>query len=407
MNKISAIFTQYKGLPKEIYIILVCRIINSLGFFVYPLLTLILTQKIGMAKHDAGIYITLLTAIAAPGILVGGKLIDTIGRKTVIILSQTLTASVFIICSFITPSLKMVYLIMLASIFASFCRPAFDSLTADLTTPQNRKQAFSLIYMGHNLGFSIAPMIGGFLFNNHFSAIFVGDALTTFISVILLGIFIKEKFNKPINIEIEDNLRVLEKKQEGSAFKVLLKRPILIFYALILFFFEFGYAQFGFGIPIQFNELFLDNGAKFYGTFAAFNGFLVVALTPIVSKVTHKMKNLKAVALGGLLYSTSFLIFSFSKHLPLFFVGCFTLTVGEVIISINSSTFIANHTPASHRGRINSILPLIYGTGYTLSPMIIGSLLATYTISQCWLVISFFVFIAALLMTNLKNTIDA
>ena len=37
------IFETYKGLEKEIYILFIGRIVNSLGAFVHPLMALILT----------------------------------------------------------------------------------------------------------------------------------------------------------------------------------------------------------------------------------------------------------------------------------------------------------------------------------------------------------------------------
>lgn len=39
------IFETYKGLEKEIYILFIGRIVNSLGAFVHPLMALILTSE--------------------------------------------------------------------------------------------------------------------------------------------------------------------------------------------------------------------------------------------------------------------------------------------------------------------------------------------------------------------------
>ena len=46
------------------------------------------------------------------------------------------------------------------------CSPAYDALLADLTNPDNRKGAYSLVYMGWNLGFAIGPAIAGMLFQD-------------------------------------------------------------------------------------------------------------------------------------------------------------------------------------------------------------------------------------------------
>ena len=57
------------------------------------------------------------------------------------------------------------------------------------------------------------------------------------------------------------------------------------------------------------------------------------------------------------------------------------------MIAINASTFIANQTPSSHRGRVSSILPLVIGAGYATSPMIMGSFIEVYSITSAWMLI--------------------
>ena len=38
-------------------------------------------------------------------------------------------------------------------------------MITDLTVAEQRKGAFSLVYLSHNIGFALGPMIAGFLFN--------------------------------------------------------------------------------------------------------------------------------------------------------------------------------------------------------------------------------------------------
>lgn len=390
----------YKGLPKEIYIIFISRIVNSLGSFVYPLLTLILTQKIGISANKAGIFMTSISLLSAPGMLIGGKLVDILGRKRIILTFQTLSLFVFIICGFLKPSMKMAYTLMLAPIFYSFCMPAQDAMVADLTTPDNRKEAFSLLYMGHNLGFAIGPVIGGFLYKNHLPLVFWGDAFTTSISLILILFFVKET----LQYRKDGDGYSLEEGEEGSIFKVLLGRKILIHFALILFVYQFAYSQWGFLLPLQLGNILGQGGAKYFGLLAGFNGFIIICFTPLLSRWTRKINNFKAISLGGMLYSLSFLVFAISKNILWFFTSIAIMTIGEIIVSINTPVIISNNSPISHRGRINGALSTIYGAGWALGPVVMGKFSSQYGIEKSWIVIFIVILIAAIFMSLLAKS---
>lgn len=402
MGNIKGLLKPYRGLPKEIYILFISRIINSIGCFVQPLLALILTSKVGLGKDAAGTYITTLSLLAVPSLILGGKLVDTLGRKKIIIISQGFGALAIIACGFMKPNMLMTYMLMLSSLLYALSSPAYDAMLADLTTPETRKGAYSLLYMGWNLGFAIGPVIGGFLYKSYLSFVFIGDGVTTILSLLLVIYFVSETKGRDINIEVDEK-RELEKNVEGSVLKVLLSRPILIYFALILLCFQFEYSQWGFTLPIQMGEMFKDMGGPYYGILASFNGLIVIIFTPIISTFTHTFKPIRVIALGGLCYGVSFGMFAFTRALGLFFIAIFIMTVGEILISINSSTFIANHTPASHRGRINAVLPLIFGAGFTFGPMIMGRFISVYNTSNAWLLIGGLGVISALLMELLER----
>ncbi|RDY28038.1 MFS transporter [Romboutsia weinsteinii] len=393
----------YKGLPREIYILFIGKIVNCIGAFVHPLMALILTQRIGMSASEAGQYVTMVAVCQAPCIMFGGKLADTIGRRKVIITFQILGAITLFICGLIEPSILTAKIMILSSCLYSLSTPAYDALNADLTNHSNRKSSYSLLYMGVNIGFAIGPLLGGFLFKNYLSLIFIGDAITTLISLALFIIFVKEKKG---NIEEENTIEEknnLEEKIEGSTLKVLLSRPILILFPIILLLYQFSYSQWGFAVPIQLGDLFGPDGAKTYGILGSMNGLIVIISTPILTTLTKKHNILNVMSVGGLLYGICFFLIGAKSIIPIFFLGVFLLTIGEVLIAINSSTFIANNTPASHRGRISSLIPLISGTGYAVGPMIMGGIIDVQGIFTGWMVVSMTSIIGSILMYNLKR----
>ena len=232
----------YKGIPREIYILFIGKIVNALGAFVQPLMSLILTQKLGMSAGEAGEFVTFMAVCQVPCIIIGGKLTDTIGRKKVITIFQILGILMLIICGIIPLSLTTAKFMILSSCFYSMSTPAYDALNADLTNESNRKSSYSLLYMGVNIGFSIGPIIGGFLYKDYLPLIFIGDAATTVVALLLIMFYIKEpKREKEVASDYDEDCKT-------STLSVILKRPILIFFPLMMLLFQFAYSQWVFSI---------------------------------------------------------------------------------------------------------------------------------------------------------------
>jgi MFS family permease len=162
-------------LPRAILALFWVRLINSMGNFVFPFLTMLLTMKLGYSKTAAGAFMSTAALVAGLGVLVGGKIADTYGRKRTIVVLQLTSAGLLGICAVlglvsIVPTLIAISYVMLQS-----SRPIFNALVADIAPPETRQRAYSLLYWGNNIGFSIGPIMDGYLFNAHTSYMFIGN----------------------------------------------------------------------------------------------------------------------------------------------------------------------------------------------------------------------------------------
>jgi MFS family permease len=392
------------GLPKEVYIIFVSRIVNAIGCFVGPFLTLILTKKIGLSSDVAGLYMSTAGVLYLPASILGGKLADTLGRRKVIIIFDALAIMFYFICGFVQPSMTLVYLIILAGTCMSAAGPAHDSLMADLTTPENRNGAYALSYMGWNLGFAIGPLLAGMLFENHLNLIFIGDALTALLSLVLIICFVKETISNTTQ-DIEDGTRVMERRESGSIIGVLLRRPALLIFAIVILGYNFTYAQWGFMMPMHSGQNFGSMGATYYGYMASFNGIVVIAFTPFITWLMRSMKHVKKIVIGGLLYAIGFGMLGLYNTLAAFFVSVFVFTIGEIVLSISTMPFIADNTPMSHRGRMSGVLGTMLGFGYIISPMIMGRVIKTTGLESGWIYLGIFVSISASCMVFVEKAL--
>jgi len=402
MLKIKDLLSPYSGLPKEIYVIFVSRIVNAMGCFVMPLMTIIMTDKIGLSNEATGFYLSLNSFVYPLASILGGKLADSIGRKYLIIIFDTLAALLYLSCGFMTPSISLIYVILAASACMSVAGPSHDSLIADLTIPKNREGAYALSYLGWNIGYAVGPMLGGFLYRSYLPLVFIGDAVTALISISLIFLFVNETIGRTKE-EISDESRRLEKREEGSIISVLFRRPILIYFAVIAFGYHFTYSQWAFLIPIQSMQNFGSMGAQYFGWMASLNGLVVILFTPVLTKVTEKIAGMRKMVYGILLYAIGFGMLGVIYSLKYFFLSVFIFTLGEILLSISVTPFIVNHTPASHRGRMNAVLPTIMGIGYAIGPMTMGKVLNYLSVEGAWLILGGLTMVTAVLMFVLEK----
>lgn len=392
------IFKEYSGLPKGIYYIFIARIITAIGTFVYPFLTLFLTDKMQMSKAKVGLYFTILAAAYIPGALIGGKLADSFGRKKVMIIFQALAAVSFIPCAFLGESMIVVYLIIIASFFNAAAQPASNAMMNDLSTKENRRAVFSLFYLGNNIGIAIGPLIAGFLYNNYLMWIFLGDAITTLASLIIFIVYVPETLPSKEHINKSFEIKDGEKGEKGSLLKVFFAKPSLIAFSVALILYSFVYAQNPYVIPMQAREVFGINGPKVFGAVMTTNALVVVFMTTALTRITKKNSNLLNVAIAGAFYGIGFGMLYFARSFFTFIITAIIWSMGEVLANTNSSVYFANHTPTTHRGRFNSIIPMITGSGYAIGPAIMGYYLKALPAKMAWPLVSILSLIGALMM---------
>jgi MFS family permease len=373
----------YAGLPRGIYILFMVRVINSMGSFVFPLLTLLLTDKIGLSADRAGIYVSLAGLSYLPGGLIGGKLSDHFGRKKIMIIFQGAAAVLLIPCAFLGKSMVIPWILIMVGVLNGAAQPANSAMIADLTNSENRKAAFSFLYLGINIGYSVGPLIAGFLYRNYLPLTFLGNALASFISLTLLIIFVDESLpGKAKTEQIINNED--EKAEEGNILSVLKQRPLVLAFALLSSLYSFAYSQGNFSTTLQLTQLFGDNASKVLGSIYFTNGMIVVTMTTIIVYITKKYRPIFNISLAGFFFAWGFGMLYFISSVPLYLLSTVVWTIGEILNATNSGVYIADHAPMSHRGRFNSILTIITGAGAAIGPLIMGRYIKAYGVRMVW-----------------------
>jgi len=177
MRPLQTYFNAYRGLPSSLYVLFGATVINSVGMFVFPFLTLYLTGRLGMSQEEAGVFIMIVNLAYIPANFIGGKIADTFGRKKLMVTAQVLSGLCYIPCGFQSIGGNVRWFLLASVFFDGLTDPARSAMMTDLTTPETRRPGFSLTYLGHNLGFAVGMIIAGFLFEKRRHGSYWGNAI--------------------------------------------------------------------------------------------------------------------------------------------------------------------------------------------------------------------------------------
>jgi len=377
----------YGGLSSPIYILFIARIINRMGGFVSTFLAMFLQLKLGMDDKQISYFIATVGIISLFSPILGGIVADVKGRKKIYIIAQVLAAILLIPCGFLVNTMPQAipFLLIASAAVSNVIGPINSAMVADLTSTQDeRRKAYALLYLGINIGVALGPLIGGFLFDNYIKLFFIGDAVTTLISVVLVGLFVKET---KLSHDDMKQMTGSESFEEGSTIKVLLKKPIILIFAFFSLLAAMVYAQGSYGLPLYLGTLF-ENAPKLMGMLMSFNAIIVLILTVPLTEGMKQIRPIYNMAISSILYAVGFGMMAFIHHSQLlFFISVFIWTLGEIIGVTFHSIFIISHTPVNHRGRFNAFISFIRGSGHFISPLLMSAITISYGYQTGWIII--------------------
>lgn len=375
------LITQYSGLKREIYILFIGRLVTAMGSFVWPMLTFFLTTKLGLTDGVATLIIATSSILSFPAALLGGKLADRFSRKRIIILFDCLTVSFYLLAAVLPLTIGTAVILFLAGLFQTIESPAYDALNADYSTSAQREKAYSLSYLGFNLGYVVGASLSGILFENFLRLGFCLNGAAIFVSTVLIILFVHPKNAISQDMDgVAEHYSAYEHPVDVKipVIKVLLQRPVLIGMLLVGCFASAPSNLVGILLPLQLKDSLGEAGATLYGYLNSLNGFVVIVFTPILTVLLKKFTEIPKTIFGLLLFVAGIAFFSLGTAAAILFVGMFVFTLGEVVTVLGSNPYASRRIPASHRGRVGGISSVIYSifsslTQYLISFMLIAT----------------------------------
>ena len=366
------LLSQYRGLRREIYILFFGRMVTNLGSMIWPVMTMILNQKLGLTASEISYFFVGSGVIMLPANLIGGRLADRFNKKWLIVVCDLVSIVCYVISSAIPLGYGTIALFVVAGVFQSVEYPAYDALFADLSATKDRERAFSLGYLGANLGLVLSPTIAGLLFKNYLWLSFLISGISIGLSTVLIALLVKDV--TPVEDQGEET--VYQQKKEGAGVLTILKEnPLLILYLLCGAFYSAAYGQYGYIMPLDMASVHGEDGAVIFGTVSSLNCITVVLFTPLITRLFAKMRETGKILTGRLLIAGGYLIFLLLLGcVPAYYLAMLVFTWGEIFSTVAEGPYISSRVPASHRGRINGVMSLSYALVRGVLELTVGQL---------------------------------
>ena len=378
-----SIFSQYKGLRKEQYVIFISKLIDNLGSMIGPLLTIILSIKLGMNASEIALYSLVITVLSLPISLFGGRLTDKINKKLLINIGDITTSILYIICGIVGLNRTTLVIYIIGSLIQTAESPAYESLIADFTTSEDRERAYSLNYLGTNLGLMLAPTIGGLLINNHLNLMFILTGSSQLLSIIIFDIFIKD--TRPI---IDTSNKYENKLDKGNVFDILKKNKVLIAYMIIFAVSITTYCMWGYLLPLSLTKVQGELGSIYYGTMSSLNCIVVVLCTAPITSLISRTISINRMIIGNILEVLGLTIFFIFIKIPTFYyLAIIIFTFGEIVNTITTSPHLSKRIPINYRGRISSMLYVIENIFISVGEIIIGRVFDNVGLNIAWIIV--------------------
>ena len=350
------------GLPPTYWLLWTGTLVNRLGGFVIPFLTLYLTSQREIPVSQAALMVSLFGAGSFIAQLTGGELTDRIGRRPVM-LTSFLVAPVMMVTLGFARAIPLIAVATFAvGFFTDLYRPAVGAAIADLVPSESRTRAYGYNYWAINLGAAIAPVIAGLLANYTYLALFIGDALTTFVFGLIVFFGIRE--TRPVEAQNVKGATLQER------FTQLKREPILLLFSFLALFFGIIYMQGFVTLPVDMGSY--DLGPEQYGLAIAINGFLIVLVSIPISNIAGNWPRFEAMAASAVFLGLGFGFGALANTFPLYAVSVVIWTLGEIAASAVAPAIIADLAPVKLRGLYQGIFGSAWGLSFFVGPLLGG-----------------------------------
>ncbi|HET9625902.1 MAG TPA: MFS transporter [Kofleriaceae bacterium] len=332
-------------------------LVNRLGGFVIPLLTIYLITVRHLSVSEAGGIISVFGAGSIAASQVGGYLADHLGRKITLVISLFGGALALAGLGFARELSSIVIMVGAVGFVGELYRPAVFAIVADVVPPGQRMQAYALLHWVINIGFAVAATVGGLLADVDFALLFVLDAVTMAIYGVIVLVAVPE--TRPAH------------PSSGPVAAVRRSRPWFtdrVFVVFVVITLGIGLLPVQATAPLAAHMTWQGFSPSAFGAVMAVNGVVIILVQPSLSAWCVRRDPTRVLIAAALLFGGGLALHGAASSLALHAVAVALWTFGEILESPMRSSIIAHLAPADARGRYQGAVVMTFGAAQLIGP---------------------------------------
>jgi MFS family permease len=206
-----------------IWILFGGRLVGNIGYWMTrPLIPLYLLSKFNAHPVLIGITASLAALFGVIGGLIGGILVDKIGRVRAMTISIGGQVAVFIGYAFTESLALFLFFATIISLFSYLQVQVTDTVVSDLSTGENVSKNYSLLRIANNVGIALGPIIGMYIFKINPSFVFIITAILTLLFGLIFSRF----------IDTDKKMLRLNKHDKKEKYVEIIKHPRMVSFIL-------------------------------------------------------------------------------------------------------------------------------------------------------------------------------
>jgi MFS family permease len=395
-------------LQHQVWLLAFGRLLSQVGTgFTLFYAPIFFVNQVGLSATAVGLGIGSASISGVVGRAMGGTFADSKfwGRRRTLLLSAMISA----IASFTFATAYNFPIFVLGNLLMGLGTglywPATEATVADLTTPEQRNEAYSITRLADTLGLGIGVVLGGLLISTTgaYRALFIVDGISF---LIFLGV---------IYFMIKETHRSISSQSQWSGWKAALSDRRLLTFAIVNTMFTTYIVQIDSTLPLYLTNFVKINGDKGFepSTISIlYTGYLALSVLiqlPIV-RLLNQWRRTRVLMISAGFWAIAFSLvwitgrFHFAWAVAVFGVLAFAL----VTYLPSASAFVVDLAPESLRGVYLAINSQCWALGYFIGPPIGGWALdqSRSIASGYWLFLVATVAIAVLILQVLDKMVS-